>query len=230
MSEFRLMLIRHGQSANNALPEEERVCDPGLTDLGKRQAERVAKGLAGAPISHLYSSPFLRALETVRPLAAAKEMSVVVNPHIFERGGCYSGDNRIGKRGEAGMGFSELERKYPQWQISPEIPEEGWWGREFETDHQCRARAEQVAQWITRELVPQGGCHAMVIHADFKMILGPSLLGMGEGGSEKEPSHQQTFSQAPNNTGVSLFQWTGDRFQLMKYNCTEHLSPDELSA
>ncbi|MFN3190052.1 MAG: histidine phosphatase family protein [Aureliella sp.] len=229
MSQCQLLLIRHGQSSNNALPEEERVCDPGLTELGKRQADLVATGLADASITHLYCSPFRRALETVRPLARAKSMSVSVNPHIFERGGCYSGYDRIGKRGEPGMGHAELVSEYPGWEISDEISDDGWWGRDFETDQQCHLRAERVARWMTRELAPVGGCHAMVIHADFKMILGPKLLAEGRASSEELSESSKEFLRAPNNTGITAFRWSGNGWQLKKYNCTVHLTAAELS-
>ncbi|MEM7559434.1 MAG: histidine phosphatase family protein, partial [Planctomycetota bacterium] len=65
----RILLIRHGQSANNALPEELRVCDPGLTQNGQRQAERLAESLAEAKIDSRLCSPIFRSLETVKPVA-----------------------------------------------------------------------------------------------------------------------------------------------------------------
>ena len=44
---MELYLIRHAQSQNNALPEEQRVEDPGLTELGNQQADcsRRARGI-----------------------------------------------------------------------------------------------------------------------------------------------------------------------------------------
>lgn len=43
MTQF--LLVRHGQSQNNALPDNQRVCDPDLTELGRQQADRTAKYL-----------------------------------------------------------------------------------------------------------------------------------------------------------------------------------------
>ena len=77
---MQLVLIRH------ALPERvdrraggpgaERA-DPGLTDLGHRQAQRLVAAL-GPEVDALYCSPMTRARETAAPLAAALERTPAV--------------------------------------------------------------------------------------------------------------------------------------------------------
>ena len=42
LSGFHLYLVRHGESANNALPNHQRVADPSLTELGQKQAHNLA--------------------------------------------------------------------------------------------------------------------------------------------------------------------------------------------
>ncbi len=64
-----ILLIRHAQSANNALPESQRVPDPGLTELGKQQAERLTAICSRYKITELYCSPFRRSLDTTRPIS-----------------------------------------------------------------------------------------------------------------------------------------------------------------
>lgn len=64
----RVWLIRHGQSESNAgLPTNGPAASP-LTELGHRQAERVAEQFTGPP-ALIVSSPFLRARQTARPTA-----------------------------------------------------------------------------------------------------------------------------------------------------------------
>ncbi|WP_425508684.1 histidine phosphatase family protein [Stenotrophomonas oahuensis] len=63
-----MTLIRHAESVANA---GRRTFDPGtigLTDAGVLQAEALAKSWGRTP-SKLISSPFLRALDTAKPLA-----------------------------------------------------------------------------------------------------------------------------------------------------------------
>jgi len=40
---FNLYLVRHGESYNNAVPMAQRVCDPPLTELGQKQAAKLAE-------------------------------------------------------------------------------------------------------------------------------------------------------------------------------------------
>lgn len=59
-----LYLVRHGQAAAGI---EDR--DPGLSELGRAQAERTAAALADRPIARLVVSPLRRTRETAEPLA-----------------------------------------------------------------------------------------------------------------------------------------------------------------
>ena len=86
-----ILLVRHAQSANNALPVHLRVCDPGLTPLGYQQAEATARALTDYPIRTLYCSPFLRSLETTQAVANGTGKNPVIHGDLFEQGGCYSG-------------------------------------------------------------------------------------------------------------------------------------------
>jgi broad specificity phosphatase PhoE len=62
----RVLLIRHGESESNAgLPSSVPGSSP-LTELGRRQAERVAASFAGPP-SLIVSSSYVRAQQTAAP-------------------------------------------------------------------------------------------------------------------------------------------------------------------
>jgi probable phosphoglycerate mutase len=62
----RVLLIRHGQSESNAgMPSSVPSSSP-LTELGRRQAERVAASFAERP-SLIVSSPYVRARQTAAP-------------------------------------------------------------------------------------------------------------------------------------------------------------------
>ncbi len=64
---IELVLVRHAQ------PEWEpggfAVDEPGLTELGRQQVERVAEALAEQHFDHAYVSPLQRAAETAGPVA-----------------------------------------------------------------------------------------------------------------------------------------------------------------
>ena len=196
---MQVLLIRHGQSANNAQAEHLRVPDPALTELGIRQAAATAAWLADIRVDYVYCSPFLRALETARPIAVAKNLPVRVRADLFEQGGCYSGYEPGAERGEPGLGKSALRQQYPGWHIDESIPETGWWGKEFETLAQARQRAAQVANWLAGEAKAVGGLHVLVIHADFKRLLLEAMLAHGRSGPS---SNGELAATTLFNTGV----------------------------
>ncbi|MEF3305944.1 histidine phosphatase family protein [Paenibacillus sp. GYB003] len=73
--------IRHAESIYTDGNERER----GLTDKGKRDALRVRDLLADRPIEAVVSSPYRRAIDTVRPLADALGKPVAIEEHLRER-------------------------------------------------------------------------------------------------------------------------------------------------
>ncbi len=80
-----LMLIRHGE---NDYSKTGRLAGrmPGvhLNERGKQQAEALAKALANAPITAVYSSPLERAMETAEPIAKSHNLEVIPTPGLME--------------------------------------------------------------------------------------------------------------------------------------------------
>ncbi|MFC4376563.1 histidine phosphatase family protein [Nocardia halotolerans] len=79
---MQLILVRHAQP--------ERVvgttvaADPGLTEIGRRQAERVPAALAAHAITRVVTSPQRRARDTAAPTATARELPVEVIEDLAE--------------------------------------------------------------------------------------------------------------------------------------------------
>jgi len=65
---IELVFVRHAQP--DWEPGGKAVDDPGLTPLGRQQAERVAQALAPEGADALYTSTMRRALETTEPIAS----------------------------------------------------------------------------------------------------------------------------------------------------------------
>lgn len=80
-AETFIYLIRHAESAYRHGEERSR----GLTDAGRAEARRVADRLRSRPIRAVYSSPYERALQTVRPLAETLGIGVVELEPLRER-------------------------------------------------------------------------------------------------------------------------------------------------
>lgn len=78
----RLILVRHALPERASLAEGQ--ADPGLTDLGHRQAARIVDALAGDTVTAIRASPMRRARETAAPLVAALGMPAEVVADLAE--------------------------------------------------------------------------------------------------------------------------------------------------
>ena len=77
-----LVLVRHAQSAPDpALPER----DWPLSEQGRRQAAELAPALAELGVDALASSPYLRAIGTLRPFADHAGLEISVDEDLRER-------------------------------------------------------------------------------------------------------------------------------------------------
>jgi probable phosphoglycerate mutase len=82
---MRLLLIRHGQTPDNARGALGAVVPgPGLTPLGRAQAAAVPDALANETIEAIYVSTMVRTHETAAPLAAALGITPTVLPGLRE--------------------------------------------------------------------------------------------------------------------------------------------------
>ena len=100
-----VLLVRHGHTAAVGCRLVGRLPGVELTDEGRRQAQRLVERLASLPLSAIYSSPLERALETARPLAAARTLEIIRCDELIEM-----------DFGEwTGQTFEALDR-LPEWQ------------------------------------------------------------------------------------------------------------------
>jgi len=83
----RLLLVRHGQTPWNAHARWQGVGDPGLTPLGRNQAEELADLLRAEREEdwhRIVASDLSRAQETAKIIAAALELNVEVDERLRE--------------------------------------------------------------------------------------------------------------------------------------------------
>ena len=74
---LRLILVRHAESEIPRPGLEDEDTRP-LTENGLRQSEALGKKLEGINPDAIYSSPYLRAIQTVAPLAESKRIAVEI--------------------------------------------------------------------------------------------------------------------------------------------------------
>ncbi|MDX6270727.1 MAG: 2,3-bisphosphoglycerate-dependent phosphoglycerate mutase [Acidobacteriota bacterium] len=103
METTRILLIRHGQSEGNAERRFGGHTATPLSALGRTQAEATACALGREPITAIYSSDLLRAVETAAPLARALGVEVRQTDAFRERS--------VGHM--EGLTFEEAAQKFP---------------------------------------------------------------------------------------------------------------------
>ena len=82
---MKLLLIRHGETPGNVLGQLDTAHPgPGLTELGERQAEALARSLAAERIDVLYASTLVRTQITAAPLGRLHSLDVEVLDGLHE--------------------------------------------------------------------------------------------------------------------------------------------------
>jgi 2,3-bisphosphoglycerate-dependent phosphoglycerate mutase len=217
-ADFTLFLVRHAQSANNAKPESQRIPDPPLTAMGLEQAQALADFATGLAPSHVFTSPFLRTLQTTAPLVDLLGITPFVKADLYEQGGCYQGYRIDERSAHPGMGRSDIQRLHPNWQIDPAIEESGWNKlKHYESLVQARQRALGVANWLSGHSWPCDSRVMLVIHADFKFRMLEALLG------DLDIEHKL---DSVINTACTTLRFHQGDWSLESFNAHTHLNAD----
>lgn len=202
-----LFIVRHGESEGNKGRYFTGHGPSPLTALGLRQAEAVARLLAGQALDVLYSSDLPRALQTVAPLARATGLPVRERASLRERN---LGDI-------TGVPFDEAAVRHPEiWQaLSSRAPDYRPPGGESHED--CGRR---IATFLTElhETHPEGRI-AIVSHGISINHLLQQLLGSAPGAA-------LGYSFRIDNCSVQRVERSAQGFvKVIAVNDTAHLIP-----
>ena len=187
---MKLYLIRHAESANNALWSSGgdfapgRVADPEITSTGHIQAQllgdhSVASGVEPRQhpfeearhteycFTHLYCSLMTRSLQTANYIHQACKLKPKALLDIFERMGLYDVDEAGKHFGVEGPGRAYFEDKFPDVLLPDTLTEKGWWNRSVETDSEFFARVASSLESIIDHHSGKDDRVAMVVHGDY---------------------------------------------------------------
>ncbi len=79
-----LLIVRHARPEREEKQEGQGPADPGLSEIGKRQAEAIANFLEGEKIDQIVSSSMKRAQQTATPLARRLGIEVIQRDDLRE--------------------------------------------------------------------------------------------------------------------------------------------------
>ncbi len=196
-----LILVRHGQTAWNAEKIFRGRADVALDALGIEQANLLGRYLTDWKFEAIYSSPLKRALDTATIIARYQRMGMQIAEELmdFDYGNWQS------------LPQHEVNRLYPdllnEWHNNP---------------HKVRTPGGESLQDVTRRaaalvddiLSKYEGSVVLVSHRVVLKVLICYLLGL-------DNSHFWNISQ--DVCGITIFNYTDDRFVLTRHNDTSHL-------
>ncbi|MDB5073863.1 MAG: histidine phosphatase family protein [Chloroflexi bacterium] len=196
---MHLYIVRHGQSTGNISTDD--VPDGELTPLGQQQARETAARLADCGITHVLSSPLIRALATGTAIAEAAGIEhVEVWPELQEHR----------QNLHRGFGREELLRNFPK-AVFPHSVEADGWDHGGETYESALERGAAAMQALRARHAPDD-CVAVATHGAFANYLLRSLLHV--------PAQHSVWFRM-NNCGISRVNFTEPSDGELSYESAE---------
>jgi len=238
---MQLYFIRHAQSSNNELFARTgsnlgRVMDPPISSLGIQQAKLLAGYLqqmdsnsnppdndlqnrAELKITHLYTSLFVRSIQTGEFISDALGLPLVGWPEIHETGGVFLEDEVTNDRiGKSGPNRSYFDTHHPNLVLPEMLNENGWWDRPFEAYEDRLPRAQKVVNQLKGRHGNSVDRVIIISHGGFYNYFLMAILGI---------TSRSGFWFLMHNTAISRFDFRDDEVVLVYHNRVDHL-PAEL--
>ncbi len=238
---MQFYFIRHGQSENNALwdnigSSQGRSVDAELTDIGRRQAEILARFLSranpaaaangrdsqnigGFGITNLYCSLMVRAVATGTYIASALGLPLVAWPDAHESGGIYASDEESSEcTGLAGNNRAFFQAHYPNLVLPEALGEQGWWNRPYEQAEERPIRAQRFVQELMEKHGQTQDRVAVVSHGGFFNHVLTALLKLPK---------REGFWFAMNNAAITRIDLEPEKVDLLYTNRVDYM-PKEL--
>ncbi len=111
----RVLLIRHAKAGDRARWEGDDRLRP-LTGSGRRQAEALVEQLCDQPVGRILSSPYVRCIQTVEPLAAARGLRVEPTADLAEGAGIGPLRRLLAEVGNAALcSHGDVIQEFVEW-------------------------------------------------------------------------------------------------------------------
>jgi broad specificity phosphatase PhoE len=205
-----LHLTRHGQVDQKT---DHPVGDPHLSPLGREQARLLGERLRALGFSgRIFSSPYMRTIETANIVAEVAGASVIPAPEMREY---VIRDDQMDSF--KGLTLSELADRYSRvdGDMAFDYP---WWTSEIETQEIIEARVKPLVDRVSKSgedaLLVGHGASVGGVHGYILGKHAPDRLGSGEPGW---------------NCVLSSFQFE-EEFKLIRLLDTEHLPEDHVTS
>jgi broad specificity phosphatase PhoE len=170
-----IWIARHGNRLDFVNPEwfntAKRPYDPPLSEDGVIQAKELGKRLKSEKIAHIFSSPFLRAIQTAQEVAEILDLPIKIEAGLSE----WLNPDWMSKTPET-HSQEELSVKYPRidWSynslLTPEYPE-----NEVTVNYRCGEIARMLVKEFKEDILLLGH-GASVIGSTRGLVGGNSII------------------------------------------------------
>ena len=200
---IRLLLVRHGETADNASKVFQGRRGRGLNERGVAQAARLAERLRGAKIARVITSDLERAIETARHVATIAGREIELEPELRE----------VDVGAWTGLSYAEVEARFPEewaaWRDGVDLRRGGG-----ETYAELGARIARAIDRIARTSETSDVVvvsHGAALRTFVCRVLGISVSSRSLG--------------AMTNTAVTTVEHDGTTARLVSFNDASHLEP-----
>lgn len=200
----QLLLVRHGQTTMNVSGAFCGLSEAPLTEVGREQAQRLAKRLSHEHIDTLYCSPQGRARETAAPIAAALQLDIQIRDALHE----------IDFGRWEGRVKADIIQEFP-WELA--AWSRGSWAVQAPGGETQQAVLARVVPCLTELLAAHAGQTILIVsHGTTLRLLVGHLLNL---------SLPASRALRLDTASLSKLLVTGDHVQLAFYNDTSHHPP-----
>jgi glucosyl-3-phosphoglycerate phosphatase len=197
----QLILVRHGETVDNARGITQGWNDSELSDVGRRQVQALARRVESFAPTAIFTSSLPRAVATAEAIAAQTGLAIAPLDDLRE----------INCGRWEGLSFLKVREEEPElyrnWIDDPTV---ACPGGESHTDLALRLERafEKIRASNGGRLRPVVVSHGMAIRVAATVLLGFPL------------SAYRNFAQG--NAALNVFAWRSDRFVLTLWNDTAH--------
>jgi probable phosphoglycerate mutase len=208
MTETKLIVVRHGETAWNRERRMQGTTDTPLSDVGRAQARALGRRLAGRDFAALYASDLCRARDTAAIIAEHTGRELITDPRLRERSfGVFEG-----------LTAREIEERFPDEHArfasrdpDYEVPG-GECARVF--SGRCIGCLSEIAgRHRGDEIVVV--THGLVLDALYR-----AARGLAHGEQRPVPLI---------NASLNLFGYDGAAWRLEVWGDVSHLAPEEIT-
>lgn len=201
-------VIRHAESLSNINETED--LNAGLSELGRQQAEALSERFGALSVSAIYSSPFVRCIETALPMAEVLNLPIRVRPDLCEH-------HYLPEGSSVDLGLESMEAiagRCPRVIPCSDFGEPFTWIPADETFDQLLARARSVAGFFKRRWT--GEDDAVIVFGH-----GSPIARLIEGWLINEPG--PSFRFIIDNAAIAALRYHNDVSTLVCLNEVSHL-------